>query len=274
MPNDLDDDLVRIARQSDERRYGKFRATVTDNQDPQKRARLRVRVPSVLSDQETDWALPCLPYGGAAGSGLYAVPGVGAQVWLEFEEGDIARPVWTGTFWQDGADVPTDAAGTPPTRWVLETPAGHRLAFDDADGARALLLRHAAGAELAIDDTGSIEITDAKGATLVLDAQGESLKLTDSHGNSMRFDASGAVVEDSQGNRIEMASAGITVKGQQIVVQGSQVMLGGQGGEPVIKGSSFLTLFATHMHPTAVGPSGPPIPQGEMSALSTRVMTA
>ena len=59
-----------------------------------------------------------------------------------------------------------------------------------------------------------------------------------------------------------------------VTLEASQVALGGSGGEPVIKGTSFLTLFATHVHPTAMGPSGPPIPQGEMSSLSTKVMTA
>ena len=62
-------------------------------------------------------------------------------------------------------------------------------------------------------------------------------------------------------------------KGQKIVVQGSQVMLGGEGGEPVIKGQSFLSLFMTHIHPTGAGPSGPPVPQGEMSTLSMKVTT-
>jgi hypothetical protein len=59
-----------------------------------------------------------------------------------------------------------------------------------------------------------------------------------------------------------------------VTVEGALVTLGGQGGEPVIKGTSFLTLFATHVHPTAMGPSGPPVPQGEMSSLSTKVMTS
>jgi len=71
-----------------------------------------------------------------------------------------------------------------------------------------------------------------------------------------------------------MASAGINVSGQKIVIKGSQVMLAGDGGEPIIKGQSFLTLFATHVHPTAMGPSGPPVPQGEMSTLSQKVMTS
>ena len=86
--------------------------------------------------------------------------------------------------------------------------------------------------------------------------------------------SSGTTVEDSNGNKIEMAASGITVKGQQVVIDGQTVMLGGQGGEPIIKGQSFLSLFMTHMHPTAMGPSGPPIPQGEMSTLSTKVLTS
>ena len=90
----------------------------------------------------------------------------------------------------------------------------------------------------------------------------------------MTLTASGTTVEDSNGNKIEMAGSGITVKGTQIVLEGSQVMLGGAGGEPLIKGQSFLTLFMTHVHPTGVGPSGPPIPQGELSSLSTKVLVS
>jgi hypothetical protein len=88
--------------------------------------------------------------------------------------------------------------------------------------------------------------------------------------------ASGITVEDASGNKIEMAASGITVKAMKIVVDGQQVLLGGEGGEPVIKGQSFLTLFATHVHTcTAPGsPSSPPIPQGEMSSLSFKVKAA
>ena len=86
--------------------------------------------------------------------------------------------------------------------------------------------------------------------------------------------SSGTTIEDANGNKVEMAAAGITLEGQKVVIKGSSVMLGGDGGEPIIKGQSFLQLFMTHMHPTAMGPSGPPIPQGEMSTLSTKVLTS
>ncbi len=268
----MDELLTRLTRLVTERRYGKFRGIVTDNVDPEKMGRLRVRVPSVLGEQEGDWALPCLPFGGVADQGLFLIPEVGAQVWVEFEEGDISRPIWSGTFWQSGDDIPTEAAAPDePTTRVLKTPSGHTLQFDDESGSEKIRLAHPQGAEILVDENGTITLTDAGGSSLTLDASANKAVLEDSNGNTLTMDSSGTVLEDSNGNKVEMAAAGITVKGTQISVEGNMVMLGGAGGEPLIKGTSFLTLFATHIHPTGVGPSGPPIPQGEMSALSTKV---
>ena len=117
----MEETVVRLARFIDEKRFGKFRATVIDNQDPQKRGRLKLRIPSVLADQDSDWALPCLPYGGFGQQGMFFVPDVDAQVWVEFEEGDISRPVWVGTFWQQEGDTPEDAAKDEPTTRLIQT---------------------------------------------------------------------------------------------------------------------------------------------------------
>lgn len=270
----MEQTLLNIARRASEKRYGKFRAIVVDNKDPEKRGRLRLRIPSVLADQDSDWALPCLPFGGGSAYGLFVIPQVDAQVWMEFEEGDISRPIWTGTFWQQTDDVPQDAAKEEPTTRLLQTPAGHILQFDDEDGKEQLRLHHMADAELLIDDKGSISLTDSNGAKVTLNADAGEIVVEDSNGNTLTMSSSGTTVEDSNGNTIEMTGSGISIKGQQVVIEGSQVMLGGQGGEPIIKGQSFLGLFASHIHPTAYGPSGPPIPQGEMSTLSTKVMTS
>jgi uncharacterized protein involved in type VI secretion and phage assembly len=270
----LEEAVVRLAKQAEERRFGKFRAVVTDNQDPQKRARLKLRVAAVLGDQETDWALPCLPYGGGAGYGLFLVPEVNAQVWVEFEEGDLSRPIWTGVFWQASGDVPQDAAKADPTTRLLQTKSGHILQFDDESGKERIRLHHSAGAEVLVDENGTVTLTDANGGSITLDASAGELHVKDANGNELKMTSSGTTVKDANGNSVEMTASGTTVKGQQIVLQGSQVMLGGAGGEPVIKGTSFLALFATHTHPTSMGPSGPPIPQGETSSLSTKVMTS
>lgn len=270
----MDESIVRIVQRLQQKYYGKYRGSVEDNADPKKLGRLKLRIPSVLGTTSSDWALPCLPFGGLADQGLFSVPEAGAAVWVEFEEGDLRQPIWTGTFWQNEGDTPEEAALDEPTTRLLKTPGGHLLQFDDKSGEEQILLHHAGGAELGIDKNGSIAITDAGGATVTLDAEAGEITIEDANGNTLTMTSSGTTIEDANGNKVEMAASGITVKGQQIVVEGSQVMLGGQGGEPIIKGQSFLTLFATHMHPTAMGPSGPPIPQGEMSSLSMKVMTS
>jgi phage baseplate assembly protein gpV len=266
--------LTQIAEEVQRKVYGKYRGFVADNADPEKRARLRLIIPSVLAAEVTGWALPCLPFGGLADQGWFAVPEADAQVWVEFEEGDVSRPIWTGTFWQKSGDPPAEAALDLPTTRLLKTPGGHLVELDDKEGEERFFLSHPKGAEIEIDKDGTVAVTDAKGAKLTLDANAGKVIVEDANGNTLTMSSSGTTVEDANGNKVEMAAAGVTVSGQKVVVKGTQVMLAGEGGEPVIKGQSFLTLFATHVHPSAMGPTGPPVPQGEMSTLSMKVTTA
>lgn len=71
-------------------RFGKFRAIVTGNNDPERMGRIRVTIPSIYNDEtvESGWALPC------GVSHIFRIPSVGEMVWVEFEEGDIERVVW------------------------------------------------------------------------------------------------------------------------------------------------------------------------------------
>lgn len=264
--------LQQLVRQSQQRYYGKYRGFVTDNEDPEQRGRVKVRVPSVFGAEESFWALPCSPFGGLAEQGVFMVPEVSAQVWVEFEEGNKDQPIWVGVFWQPSEAIPAEAQKSSPTTRLIKTPSGHLLQFDDESGKEKLRLAHPKGAELGIDENGTVMLTDAKGATLTLDAQNNKVTLEDANGNSLQMDSSGTQVKDSNGNQITMAAGQLTVKGTMITIEGSQVALGGAGGEPLIKGTSFLSLFATHMHTcTAPGsPTSPPIPQGEMSTLTTK----
>ncbi|MBN4077023.1 hypothetical protein JYT48_01995 [Mariprofundus ferrooxydans] len=272
----MQDLLQKIAHRVQNTYYGKYRGFVSNHEDPEHRARLRLTVPSVLGEEVTGWALPCMPFGGLANQGQFTVPEVGAQVWVEFEEGELAQPIWVGSFWQQDGDAPVQLDGDTPSKRAMKTPSGHFLEFEDKDGEEFIRLQHKQGASLDIDKNGTVALTDAKGAALTLDADAGEIVLKDTNGNVLTMNSSGTTVEDSNGNKIEMAAAGITLKGQKIVVNGSQVTLAGEGGEPIIKGQSFLTLFATHIHPTAgpFAPTAPPIPQGEISTLSSKVMTS
>jgi hypothetical protein len=275
MNDAMNEEISRINEWVDERRYGKYRAFVFDNKDPEKRGRLRLLIPSVLGESETGWALPCFPFGGGKSYGWFAVPEKDAQVWAEFEEGDIARPIWTGVFWQREADVPEDAAKEQPTTRLFQTPSGHIMQFDDEKDKEAFRLFHPREAEISIDKNGSLVLLDASGANITLDADGKKIIVEDANNNQLIMDSSGISIVDANGNKIETAASGITVKGQQIVLDGTQVMLGGQGGEGVIKGMSFMTFFNTHTHPTSSpgAPTSPPTVPMTPAQLSSKVTT-
>lgn len=81
--------------------YGKYRGTVENNLDPLQLGRVQVACPAVLGAGSLSWAMPCTPYAGD-GVGLFLVPPVGANVWVEFEGGDPALPILGGCFWGVG----------------------------------------------------------------------------------------------------------------------------------------------------------------------------
>ncbi|TKJ38535.1 phage tail protein [candidate division LCP-89 bacterium B3_LCP] len=269
----MEEVLLQLARRLQNKYYGKYRGFVVDNDDPEQLGRVRLLIPSVLGETETGWALPCLPFGGLEDQGFFAVPGVDAQVWVEFEEGNINAPIWVGVFWQNSGEIPSEGALNPPTTTVIKTSSGHTFHFDDEENAEKICLIHKSGAELCIDENGTVVLKDAQKNALTLDADGTTITLEDANGNTLSTSSTGMTLQDCNGNKIDMTTSGITIKAQEITVEGTQVLLAGAGGEPVIKGQSFLTLFATHIHPTGVGPSGPPVPQGEMSTLSMKTMT-
>src|SRR6185503_17222413 len=92
--------LARLVEKVEGRFYGKYRALVVDNADPENRGRLRLRIPSVLGEKVTSgWALPCLPYGGTADQGFFFIPERDAMGWVEFEAGNLDYPIWVGAFW-------------------------------------------------------------------------------------------------------------------------------------------------------------------------------
>ncbi|MDH5178851.1 MAG: phage baseplate assembly protein V [Gammaproteobacteria bacterium] len=84
--------------------FGKYRGKVANTIDPLQLGRIQVSVPAVLASGQLSWAMPCTPYAGPQ-VGFFAIPPVGANVWVEFEGGDPDYPIWVGCFWGVG-EVP------------------------------------------------------------------------------------------------------------------------------------------------------------------------
>ena len=99
--------------------YGKYRATVLQNVDPEQRGRLMLTIPDVFGLMPSTWAEACVPLAGPTGPpmGVYMVPPIGAGVWVEFEHGDPNYPIWLGCRWGAQSDIPLLArAGLPTSR--------------------------------------------------------------------------------------------------------------------------------------------------------------
>jgi hypothetical protein len=114
---------------------GKYRGTVANNIDPMLLGRVQVTVPAVLGTGQMSWAMPCVPYAGAQ-VGLFMVPPVGANVWVEFEAGDPDYPILAGCFWGAG-EVPASPAVPQMKVWKTD---GITLTLSDLPGAGGFTL--------------------------------------------------------------------------------------------------------------------------------------
>jgi uncharacterized protein involved in type VI secretion and phage assembly len=202
-----DDLLARLTQRVEGRFYGKYRALVVDNADPENRGRLRLQIPGVLGHEVVSgWALPCLPYGGAADQGFFFIPEVNACVWAEFEMGDLAYPIWVGAFWSKPGgetEVPKPAgAQSPPTRKIIKTLKGSSIEIEDQDGEEVLIIQYSDGSQkniVTMDKTG-VKIEDANSNKITLDTNG--ILVEDQHGNVMTMDASSGGLPGTNGVKI------------------------------------------------------------------------
>lgn len=161
--------------------FGKYRGTVSDNDDQSKRGRLKVRVPAVLGSVES-WAMPCVPYAGKS-VGFYSLPEKGTGVWVEFEAGDPSYPIWTGCFWGDN-ELP-DPGGAPIKIWKTEKLT---LRIDDQN------------------DEMKLATTSKSTVTLAADIQSESNKAKHTVGSA-------GVVSELKKGKVEVGPATVSVNG-------------------------------------------------------------
>jgi uncharacterized protein involved in type VI secretion and phage assembly len=148
------------------RYYGKYRGTVISNIDGQNQGRILAQVAALSNVIPSNWALPCLPFAGTL-SGFFVLPAIGSAVWIEFEGGDVRKPIWSGGYWAESQSPPLAVAAPPALQQLtIQTTAGNTLVVSDVPGPTGgILLQTATGAFISISDVG-IVIDNGQGANI------------------------------------------------------------------------------------------------------------
>ena len=149
-------------------------AQVIDNVDPDGRGRIKVRLQSTPMEL---WASVIAPSAGQ-GYGVSFIPRLDEIVVLAFVTPEL--PLVLGSVWAGQSSVPEDA-DPHEDHYVVRTPAGTVVEFDDGDGPK-VEMRTQSGYRININESNGGEITIERGA--------QSIKLTPAEIN---IDSSGPV---------------------------------------------------------------------------------
>ena len=210
--------------------FGKYSGVVKDNRDADKLGIVQVSVPTIFPEEELVPARAALPYG------MFFVPGNDTHVWVEFEGGDTASPLWTGVQHVAGTFA-AEAAKSPPTVRAFKTAAGHLLIFDDTEGSESVVLSDGVNAHTLTFDSEGITITNG---SHVIEMTGEAVKVEHSGGAKLTLDAT-SVKAESGPCKVELGPAGVTVDGPTVLL--------GAAAMPVL-----------HVGDQGIGNLGAPVP--------------
>lgn len=267
--------------------YGTYRAEVIDNEGPEgkkKQGIITVRVPAVGDSPNTAprVAYPKFSFAGPD-YGSKFLPPKGGFVWVEFENGRPDVPIWTGG-WFGVGEMPVEMQKT--TSHGFKTPGGHSVLFSDEDGNQFVRITwHKPGAGegefsfLELTKDGGIAMSNKKGASIFLNADGENLVVLSEQGHSLSMTDAAVTLADKDGNVISIDGGAVTVlskgevniRGQVLNVGAGSVFLGDPATFSAVLGELLLTWLATHTHGTGVGPSSPPIVPPPPTLLSKSV---
>ena len=185
--------------------FGKYRGKVVSYRDPNNLGRLRVTVPEVLGENTKVWALPCVSFAGPK-VGFFALPPVGANVWVEFAAGDPSDPIWAGCYWGEN-EIPykPDEDGV---KVFLKT-KGIDLQLKDKKGGLFLDIKSPA-VNQAIQLSMSAQGVKVKtgSSSLSIAAKGEELKVG---GASISIAQAGVTVKSGAGGQIEAKGPKVSV---------------------------------------------------------------
>jgi len=253
---------------SDDLKGGFWVGTVEDNEDPLFEGRVRVRVSGKLDGREdpedpasaynipTDklpWARPgnIMTAGSESGGGTLSAPKVGSMVQVTFDSGDLYSPVYHYNLYPSDEvkeEIKDSYANSHILVYDSETEGSLKIYFTEAKG----LMLDYQGNTINILPGGDINITT--GANCNISTDGDTT--INSVGDTIVFCDN---LNAAANNDVDISCVNATLTASaEAHINSPRIKLGEAAAEAVIKGDTFQGIFDAHIHPTGVGPSGPP----------------
>lgn len=155
---------------------GLVEGIVIDNQDPEQMGRVKCKFPTLPDAPEGFWARLVMPMAGRE-RGWMTIPEVDDEVLVAFAHGDINQAIVVGALF-NGVDTPPYANedGDNNLR-VFQSRSGHRLTFDDTDGAEKIeLILHNEEIKLIWDSANKV-LSVYSGKDIIIESK-ETIEIT------------------------------------------------------------------------------------------------
>lgn len=143
--------------------YSIYRGVVEDNNDPDKRGRLKIKVPQIFGKTVPNYWAESRGMFAGKGIGFFAIPNVGDAVWVSFEAGNPKFPVWEWG-WFNKSDPPEQTQTNYPKVQVWQSTTGNRVELNDEE--KVIRIVDNAGNIIELNSTGVSIVTGTRKISL------------------------------------------------------------------------------------------------------------
>lgn len=213
----MTDDLGALSRLFETHDYGTrffgvVIGVVTNNKDPDKLGRVKVKFPWLSDTDESYWARVMTPMAGNQ-RGLYLLPEVDDEVLVGFEHGRVEYPYVLGALW-NGKDKPpeTNDDGKNNKR-TFKSRSGMILRFDDTQGSEKIEINSADGKALITIDSAQSKITISADADITIESTKGKVVIK---GKGIELASTAAVKVEANSSMDLKANGQMTIKGATV----------------------------------------------------------
>ncbi|PWB50739.1 MAG: phage tail protein [Candidatus Methanoperedenaceae archaeon] len=124
--------LLQQSKRPESKIYGVVAGVVTNNKDPDKMGRVKVKIPRISTEEESNWAR-IVTFMAGKERGAFFLPEIDDEVLVAFEFGDINMPYVIGSLWNGIDKSPEDNSNGKNNIRVIKSRSGHIIRLDDTE---------------------------------------------------------------------------------------------------------------------------------------------